>query len=277
MAWPHPENLKFYGVIHCYPILHYHHVLPPWSPFTPWQHSAKPCPCCEWLINNYLQVISNSNGLAWKSRGNLKLILNNIKPKRMVDYITPKWWTKWMISGCPRLQLSLDIPRLFLRNGSKEAGVAPPATTRPSWHVVHHVSYVTKPVLVYHCITINIDTGKGVQVTDFKTKGLTSDQVHGHLREFHGHGWWNHVKWWASPLQGTVGPGQKVQSFANSHQFSRVSGWTIETGFAHSIRSPHLSETFRENCQNIPLAVSWKLHLLGGSTAPQWRILMALA
>jgi hypothetical protein len=37
------------------------------------------------------------------------------------------------------------------------------------------------------CITINIDTGKGVQVTDFKAKGLT--QVHGHLREFHGHGW----------------------------------------------------------------------------------------
>ena len=55
-----------------------------------------------------------------------------------------------MISGCPRLQLSLDIPRLFLRNGWKEAGVAPPATTRPSWHVVHHVGYVTKPVLVYH-------------------------------------------------------------------------------------------------------------------------------
>ena len=124
-------------------------------------------------------------------------------------------------------------------------------------------------------ITINIDTGKGVQVTDFKAKGLTSDQVHGHLREFHGHGWWNHVKWWASPLHGTVGPGQKVQSFANSHQFPRVSGWTIETGFAHCIRSPHLSETFRENCQNIPLAVSWKLHLRG-STAPQ-RILVALA
>ena len=81
MAWPHPG----FKVLWCYPILHYHHVLPPWFPFTPWHHSAKPCPCCEWLINNYLQAISNSNGLAWKSRGNLKLILNNIKPKRMFD------------------------------------------------------------------------------------------------------------------------------------------------------------------------------------------------
>ena len=46
LAWPHPG----FEVLWCYPILHYHHVLPPWFPFTPWHHSAKPCPCCEWNV-----------------------------------------------------------------------------------------------------------------------------------------------------------------------------------------------------------------------------------